>query len=475
MAPDDDQLTPEEVGDDTGGEQTEDSGQPEPNSLDIIQRERVAEAQRQELGRNVSAKPRTKPQIAPTTDPKPTGASLGGGREQAKQNILDKAKNQVKERIADQAKKWLAELAKKIGQAVVQLATKNPYVLGAIAVIIILVVVLIIFLVVIPAINKSTGRETGGRGVNDPPTHVSEDTFVKRLLALSGNLKASEELIEETALALREILEKVGTEIDRLPPENQEKAKAQLEKTKQALEELIAAVEKAKEANAKDKTASIFKLPHALAADDPETPEPTETSTPTTVKKKNSKKFPKYVLDARDKLLEELEKLAKLIEISCDTLPAANSKGLLKLPQSTAYGVYDDESMKYGTPKLICFLEKVGAEWQRRHPGNKIEIGDMSDQYGGNSGRHESHTNGEHADVWGPKLVFADIQVGKFDRDLAREFAKLLWDYGAVDVIFNDPILLQEDYDKIPSHPKYGKRLTREEPGHENHWHVQIQ
>jgi len=78
---------------------------------------------------------------------------------------------------------------------------------------------------------------------------------------------------------------------------------------------------------------------------------------------------------------------------------------LVRLPDETPgcgyhyYSPYQD--MRYGTPETIAAIIKAGQLWAApgKHPtGPLIQVGDISQEYGGNGGHHGTHLYGTNAD-----------------------------------------------------------------------------
>jgi murein endopeptidase len=86
---------------------------------------------------------------------------------------------------------------------------------------------------------------------------------------------------------------------------------------------------------------------------------------------------------------------------------------------------------RFGTDRLIGFVEKLGAEWHRAHPGApRLLIGDLSRTHGGPFGSsygglgHGSHQNGLDADIYYPRrdgTERAVTRVSQIDHRLAQD------------------------------------------------------
>jgi hypothetical protein len=86
---------------------------------------------------------------------------------------------------------------------------------------------------------------------------------------------------------------------------------------------------------------------------------------------------------------------------------------------------------RFATDRMIDFIERLGADWQRAHPGAaRLLIGDLSRSNGGPFGAgygglgHGSHQNGLDADIYYPRLdgrERAVANVSQIDHRLAQD------------------------------------------------------
>ena len=86
---------------------------------------------------------------------------------------------------------------------------------------------------------------------------------------------------------------------------------------------------------------------------------------------------------------------------------------------------------RFGTDRLIGFIEKLGAEWKRAHPtAPRLLVGDLSRTHGGPFGSsygglgHGSHQNGLDADIYYPRrdgTERAVTRVSQIDHRLAQD------------------------------------------------------
>ena len=86
---------------------------------------------------------------------------------------------------------------------------------------------------------------------------------------------------------------------------------------------------------------------------------------------------------------------------------------------------------RFATDRMINFIERLGAEWKRAHPGApRLLIGDLSRTHGGPFGSrygglgHGSHQNGLDADIYYPRAdgrERAVTDVSQIDHPLAQD------------------------------------------------------
>ncbi|HEX8284632.1 MAG TPA: penicillin-insensitive murein endopeptidase [Pyrinomonadaceae bacterium] len=102
----------------------------------------------------------------------------------------------------------------------------------------------------------------------------------------------------------------------------------------------------------------------------------------------------------------------------------------------------------YGRPELVAFVKAVAAEWDRRHPGLKLVVGDLSRRGGGPFPSHGGdHQDGREADIWPltnngqsePTNMFAP----NYSRELTTELINLIRRTNPAAVVyFDDPALV---------------------------------
>lgn len=115
----------------------------------------------------------------------------------------------------------------------------------------------------------------------NPPGFVIDESVYKSLKALAGDLKARSELISETSQKILDELTTIKQEVDAGNSNKKTEILTQIEKTRQTVEKLKVAVEKSVK-----------------------NPAPGN----------NKSSLPKYVIDARDQALTEIDKLLTLLQ-----------------------------------------------------------------------------------------------------------------------------------------------------------------
>jgi hypothetical protein len=146
----------------------------------------------------------------------------------------------------------------------------------------------------------------------------------------------------------------------------------------------------------------------------------------------------------------------------------ANSK-LTKLPENSAgYTTYRyNKGLPWGTADTIALILSVSKAWAKKYPNNKIQIGDLSTEDGGNGGFHESHKNGLSIDIrpvrkddviQGVKYTYPE-----YDRQRTEELIAMLLSDKQVELIyFNDGAIVEK-------HENVKKRVQ-----HDDHLHVKM-
>ena len=128
------------------------------------------------------------------------------------------------------------------------------------------------------------------------------------------------------------------------------------------------------------------------------------------------------------------------------------------------YG-YKSETKRYGLAETIAAIQEVAGIWNRRHPGRRFGVGDISLLGGGEIGGHASHERGVDIDVrplrrdWQEGPIEYQSEDYSFER--TQELIDLFWtnSYLGVDVIFfND------------------RNIQGTDPwiNHDNHFHVRV-
>lgn len=142
---------------------------------------------------------------------------------------------------------------------------------------------------------------------------------------------------------------------------------------------------------------------------------------------------------------------------------AEDDKGFVLMPPSED-GSYrlstgPDDNRHWGRPETIRMLILVAREWHKRH-GSKavIQIGDISRRDGGPFPPHVTHRDGCNIDITtSPKNI---CHVSYEDQKLTLELARLFFQYGAKEILYNGDLVLREE-----------SRVTKW-PKHDDHFHV---
>lgn len=140
---------------------------------------------------------------------------------------------------------------------------------------------LIIFVVMALSLVVQSWQGNGGRQKTEEPKHVVESAIVLRIKALTNDLKAKSELLEQTSQKILDAFIVIERDIKASKSKSSDEILAQLETTRQAVQKLQAAVKK--------------------SSDNPPAGN-------------NKKKLPQYVIDARTEALTEMDKLTELLK-----------------------------------------------------------------------------------------------------------------------------------------------------------------
>lgn len=176
----------------------------------------------------------------------------------------------------------------------------------------------------------------------------------------------------------------------------------------------------------------------------------------------------------------------------------AQLAGGVQLPESPHY-VLKGPHVAWGTPKTVRLIQTATANYRKRTRGAApVRIGDLSRRGGGKFPPHKSHRTGMDVDV-GYVLTGAAAEGRRFKRatgknlDPARTW-KLLQAFlrtGQVRYIFMDYPLQKQLYeyakghrvpqselDELFQYPRGRQRaygIIRDDPGHDDHFHVRFQ
>jgi hypothetical protein len=174
--------------------------------------------------------------------------------------------------------------------------------------------------------------------------------------------------------------------------------------------------------------------------------------------KENEKKQKEKAMEMSDKI-KELQKLLG----SCEglSMPSPNRDGLVPYVNSPYYERYYSNSttwldwMRWGKPWVYCNLNKIAQEWMTLGHG-KLEIGELSNEKGGNSSRHGSHIKGLYADIWADGVTYA-VNSNGYNAASAKQLIDILKRHGVVYMIVSDSSLGEDSASD-----------------HADHWHIQF-
>lgn len=145
--------------------------------------------------------------------------------------------------------------------------------------------------------------------------------------------------------------------------------------------------------------------------------------------------------------------------------PPRGSK-LAVLPTS-GYGfeTYDVTWMRYGKPQTIARLKELAIRVYNK-TGLKLYIGDLSDKYGGNGGRHSGHRGGTEVDIAimgnSPTVKCYNIWENCYLRPASEVLVREVINMGgATSLLFNDSAIQR----KFPGFVGFAR-------GHDNHYHI---
>jgi len=155
-----------------------------------------------------------------------------------------------------------------------------------------------------------------------------------------------------------------------------------------------------------------------------------------------------------------------------------SGQGWYRYPSMTQ----DPGRLNYGQGGVVAALTNLGADWEQRHPGNPIGIGDLSQFGGARSPRHpqQGHPNGNIVDIRPMRNDGVSGPTNFLDRTYSQQLTQELVDsliglrdqYAnavVTDILFNDPGIAGTRRERDRLDPRTGRRL----PGvHDNHLHV---
>ncbi len=159
--------------------------------------------------------------------------------------------------------------------------------------------------------------------------------------------------------------------------------------------------------------------------------------------------------------------------------------------------MFQKRNRNYGATDLVELLSIAARTFAEAYPyGERLQIGDMSQQNGGKIGHHDSHQNGLDVDL----IYFRknkteqspDFEAGfeesfvikkklspNFDVNRNFRFIKLLVSSGRINRIFIDPVIKKTfcNYTKRTNEFKESievLRVLRPYPNHDDHMHVRL-
>jgi murein endopeptidase len=144
---------------------------------------------------------------------------------------------------------------------------------------------------------------------------------------------------------------------------------------------------------------------------------------------------------------------------------------LVKLPaDGTGYTTYRyNLGLSWGAIGTIELIMSVSKAWAAKYPDTKVQIGDISTEFGGNDKRHSSHTNGLYIDIRPVRkdnsIQGVDYKKNKDDYDGQRTdelISMFLSDMRVESILFNDEAIV-EKYKNV-------KKYVR----HDDHFHVKM-
>ncbi|MGV3622714.1 MAG: penicillin-insensitive murein endopeptidase [Archangium sp.] len=133
-----------------------------------------------------------------------------------------------------------------------------------------------------------------------------------------------------------------------------------------------------------------------------------------------------------------------------------------QLPDSgQGFTTYGPRRMQYGTEQTVTNVQEIARRYQER-TGKTLEVGDISQQGGGRTDRHQTHINGTDVDLRPPSRNGgpSNWRNADYDRDATRALIQEIRRTNPnARILFNDPVLIREG-------------LVSAARGHDNHLHV---
>ena len=169
----------------------------------------------------------------------------------------------------------------------------------------------------------------------------------------------------------------------------------------------------------------------------------------------------------------------------------------IQLPPGRHYEI-KSSALAWGTPSTIRLIQSAVSKYERRGRRPVVHIGDISRKGGGNFPPHKSHRTGQDVDV-GYVLKrgdysnshFASVTKDNFDAKHSWELLKAFLDTDQVRYVFMDYRIQgwlydyakghgvsQSALDELFQYPRSKRRaygIVRNDPGHDDHFHVRFQ
>ncbi len=141
------------------------------------------------------------------------------------------------------------------------------------------------------------------------------------------------------------------------------------------------------------------------------------------------------------------------------------SMGYFRLPEAKYFDFSGGADVHCGSKALVDVIYTVAKAWESKYPKNKLIVGDLNAAYG-----HASHKNGVDVDITTVGMVAANVSG---DREKSKELGKLFADTGAINLIFYNDSIVQNDFNDYAKKNKLPGNM-QSWPNHDNHFHVRV-